>query len=393
MKKVYDLLIIGSGAASLGILKGVPNKISVAMITPRSHDDFTKDSQGDFAYRNAFGGWLDIWHGVSSYELFFEHFPNEHNAAFLFFNKMYHEDEKVFENLIKTGIYIPNKKINTNTLKSRIEEINCDLIIDTAEKIIDDGLDILVRTKSGYSVQAKKIILCAGAFGTMNLLCNSDLGEKKLSLSNHINGYLSLNSNVSNSMNNVYRGKQGHIKKVSLGIVSGKKYMTYMRPANFDFKNKLKLIRHKSIYSRNTNQIYKNVLMSTSPGLLIEALYNRYGYWYGGSANTYFQIEADGIYTYDNGNVDLNPAALKQFLDKLRGNDLFSGVIDETIVSGIHYFNSVSASREVGFITNQSDWDRKILLADTSYMKTIGATHHTFSVMAINALAIGKIYG
>ena len=393
MKKIYDLLIIGSGPASLGVLSSVPKNMSVAILTPSSHPEFTKDSQGDFAYRNAFGGGLDAWHGVSSFELFFDHFPCEHNAAFLFFNQMYRENEKVFENLIESGIYIPTKKISINNLKTKIQELNCDELIDTAIELIDNDINIFVKAKSGSIFCAKKIILCAGAFGTMNLLCNSDLGEKQLSLSNHINGYLSLNNSASNSMNKVYRGKQGHIKKVSRGIVLGKKYMTYMRPANFDFKNKLKLIRHKSIYSRNTNQIYKNVLMSTSPGLLIEALYNRYGYWYGDSANTYFQIEADGIYTYDKGNVNLNPEALKQFLDKLRSNDLFTGVIDETIVSGIHYFNSVSPSREVGFITNQSDWNRKILLADTSYMKTIGATHHTFSVMAINALAIGKIYG
>lgn len=393
MNKIYDLLIVGSGPASLGILKGLPNNISVAIITPSSHAQFSMDSQGDFAYRNGFGGGLDAWHGVSSYELFFEYFPNDHHAAFLFFNEMYHEDEKVFENLIQAGIYIPNQKINTNVLKARVEELNCDLIIDTAVKITDNGINISLESKSGLFLHAKKIILCAGAFGSMKLLCNSGLGNRKSSVSNHINGYFSLNSSVSNSTNIVYKGNHGHVKKVSRGMVFDKKFMTYMRPANFDFKNELKLIRHKSVYSRNTNQIYKNIIKSTSPGLLIEALYNRYGYWFGEAANGYFQIEAEGLYTFDDDHVNLNETRLKQILGKLKENDLFSGIIDETIVSGIHYFNSVSPVQNVGCITNPSDWNRKILLADTSYMKTIGATHHTFSVMAINTFAMRKIYG
>lgn len=392
MKKIYDLLIVGSGPASLGILMGVPSNLSVAMLTPNSHVEFSKDSQGDLAYRNAFGGGLDAWHGVSSYELFFEYFPNDYRFAFLFFNEMYHEEEKIFEDLIQSGIYIPSKKININVLKSRIEKLNCDLIIDHAKKIIDNGINVSIESKSGFFLHAKKIILCAGAFGTMNLLFNSGLGSPKSSVSNHINGYFSIKDNTSNSTNTVYRGNHGHVKKINRGMVHGKKYMTYLRPANFDFKDESKLIRHKSVYSRSTNQIYKNIIKSTSPGLLIEALYNRYGYWFGDKSNGYFQIEADGLYTFSNGRVNLNTTALRQVIDQLKCNDLFSGIIDQTIVSGIHYFNSVTPSQEVGSITNPGDWNKKILLADSSYMKTIGATHHTFSVMAINALALRRMY-
>jgi len=394
MTKLYDLIIIGSGPICAGILHGIPDNLSIAVITHGGYGGYEVDVNGDLTYANRFGGGLDEWHGVSSLALYKKHYPSDMALAKEFFSEIYMEREEICECIDESHIYIPNKKIDLHNLVELIESLNCDVIVGNVDS---------VNLESFYAeaiigdarFRAKKIILAAGAIGSMRLLSNSGLGTPNAYIGNHINGYCNFNVKPPEGALSIKRGKGGHAKPIVSGILSGHEYIQYHRPSLFDFRYKDMLIKNKSTYSRSKSEVYSKILRAMSPGLISEAIYNRYGYWIGGSnSNVYYQIESTNVYYYDHQKklilVDQNN--LKSFNHSLKSDFGFKQLCEETIVSGIHFYNSVNPVDGIGIIANKESWSNTILVADSSCLKSIGGAHHTFSIMAMGNLAARRIY-
>jgi hypothetical protein len=391
MSKIFDVLIIGSGPTAYGVLAGTNIAQAVGIVSHGKGDGYFKDTLGDHSHAFRFGGGLDSWHGVSSLQLFKTHFPKELLLSLDFFCETYGENSDSINHLLNDGIYIPSKKVSSKSLVNLIKKRNCDFVVDEVVSIESVGLLTKLVCKNTALI-AKKVIVCAGAIGTMELLVRSNLGTKKTSIGNHINGYCKYNVKTSRQDREVFRGVNGHIKKVETGSVNDKMFIIYPRPSTLDFRNSKNLEKYKSTYSRKEKEVYTRVLKSFSPGLLIEAVYNRYGYWLAGDfANNYFQIESEGVYELNDENkVEVNSNKLSKVIDDLRSDNRFADVTIDSIVSGIHFYNTLIPEDSVGKVSNQKDWRKSILIADSSVLTSIGGAHHTFSLMAMNYLVMSK---
>ena len=86
---------------------------------------------------------------------------------------------------------------------------------------------------------------------------------------------------------------------------------------------------------------------------------------------------------------------LNNFISDLKLNSQFSDISLETMVSGIHFYNSLSLlDNKIGttLTTDPKSIQKSILIADSSNIKSIGGSHHTFSIMALNNLAMRSLY-
>ncbi len=389
--KIFDVLIVGSGPTAFGALAGTGTNQSVAIVSHGKGDAYFKDSLGDNSHVFRFGGGLDSWHGVSSLELFKKHFPKDLKLATKFFCETYKESDVLVNHLLNDGIYIPSNKVSSKTLVDLIERRDCSFIVDEVIRVDRVGsLSKLVCRNT--KLMAKKVIVCAGAVGTMRLLVASNLATKRNSIGNHVNGYCRYNQKTSRQERKVFRGANGHVKIVLSGDIKGKNFIIYSRPSFFDFRNSNILEKYKSTYSRKEKEIYGLILKSFSPGLLVEAIYNRYGYWLGsGAANNYFQMESEGIYELsDENKLNVNSKNLNTFVDNLRSDERFADVTASSIVSGIHFYNTLVPDDSVGSVFKQNDWEKTVLIGDSSVLTSIGGAHHTFSIMAMNYLAMSK---
>lgn len=391
----FDILIIGSGPVALSCLYALPSNLKIAVVTDGLTEKYTLDSLGDKAFINSFGGGLDHWHGVISPELFLELEPNGLDFFKSYFERIYPIKRDHLNQINKKSIFIPNSKICTEHFKEEFnKKKNITLFVDKITSVKEkDNLVFAFSNTQTYS--AKKIIIAAGAVGTAKLIKQSLLGEVNSYIGNHLNAYSQYNIQINSDERVTKKTKLGHFKKVHTGNVKNQKYMTYVRPALLDFKNPKKLIKFKTIYSRSVQQIYSTILKSSSPGLLVEALYNRFGFWMApNNANRYFQIESNNIY-YMNENFDIfvDKKNMNEQVKLLKKMEPFSDLESDSVVSGIHYYNTIKeCDSSVGSLFETKNLDRKFLIADASILKSIGGSHHTFSIMALAANSLRKIY-
>ncbi len=388
----YDVVIIGGGATAYGALSGLGRNIRVAILTHAGvAADFVTDSESDKVCVHKFGGGLDDWHGVSSFDLFKKYFPDDIEFIKTYFCEQYSEKTDVANSLELNGLYIPNKKINVSKFVNLITERNCDVIVDDVKNLTIECGGVAISCANTFVI-ADKVIICAGAIGTAKLLQSSGLAKKNNDIGNHLNGYCALNQKR-NPYESVRMTANGHIKFVEKGQINGKSFLIYSRPSVFDLKNPQKLSKYKTTYSRQAVDIYGKIIKSKSLGLIVEALYNRYGYWFGNSnSNRYFQIETEGLYQHVDNSIILNKKKFNELLALLRGLPQFVDIAENLSVSGIHFYNTLTRGDMVGTTYDKNEWTKPILIGDSSAMKSIGAAHHTFALMAINAFALRSIY-
>ena len=390
---IYDLIIIGTGPIALGCITSIPDNLKVAVITHKNDNGYKFDSFGDKTYSERYGGGLDSWHSVLSSKLFLEYFPDKLNFYKSFFNFFYPQKNVDNKNFRPEKIFVPKKRISTTTLDKLVsQKRNIELIFDEI-LIIDESRNIILKSKEKKYL-TKKVILAAGAIGTGKILNKSYLANLNGYIGNHINAYGAFNIPVDKDFIQPKYSKHGHFKNIELGSIKNHDYMSYLRPSLFDFKDPSQLGKFKTIYTRTKKEIYSTIIKSLSPGLLIEAFYNRYGLWFfANKANSYVQIEVSDVYQLDeNFNVMVDKSKLNFFINEITKNSKFKDFSLDTLVSGVHFYSTVEKNNNIGNCCYDSDWDNRILVADSANIAKIGGAHHTFSTMAMASLAVHEIY-
>jgi len=391
----FDIIIVGTGPTALGFLSNFPKNLKVGIISHRLTSNYILDSNKDYAYINSFGGGLNSWHGASSSELAKKlNYPkkNIHN----FFCKSYDEDAYISDDFINSNVvYVPRKKIDLSFFMAQIERINCNIIVDNVLSIKKIKNTIAVKCQFSSHI-ASRVILCAGAIGTANILKNSNYASMNKYIGNHICGYAQIQSKAYQLK--IKSLKNGFLNPYSTGKFSKLNFSQFSRPCYFDFKYKEIISKYKTTYSKDKKSIYNSIIKSFSPGLAMEALYNRYGFYIGSPpVNTYFQLETKNIYFINKNNILVDKKNLSNLLKNLSRKDDFKDADISNVVSGIHYFNTVSAIDSsittVDNFMNKSRKDDLIIIGDSSTLDSIGGTHHTFSIMAANNFIAQYLYG
>jgi hypothetical protein len=157
------------------------------------------------------------------------------------------------------------------------------------------------------------------------------------------------------------------------------------RPARFDYRWLDHGIEQRAVYGLPTNSAIVRLLKTTSPGLVAEGLFNKFGLFPNSSVlSVYAQVVVDDALHFPGEDAPLNPvdnnaaqAVARLSLSwpallKTRRPDLF--------LRGIHLHHSIDldALNAAGLASDEST----VRVVDASAISRIGPEHHSFYTMA-----------
>lgn len=159
-----------------------------------------------------------------------------------------------------------------------------------------------------------------------------------------------------------------------------------LRPARFRFRELDFGIEQRAVFGMPTGGAIAKIMKRMSPGLLSEALYNRFGIFsHAGLYSVYAQIRVLDAYTWSDGAtpIQIDPESVQAAARTARDLQPFNGLTPskrmDIYIPGIHLHHSVDADElaRAGVGTSGSP----IRIVDPSVVVDIGAEHHSFKVM------------
>ena len=159
-----------------------------------------------------------------------------------------------------------------------------------------------------------------------------------------------------------------------------------LRPAAFAFRRLDHGIEQRAVFGLPTGNAVAKITRRMSPGLLVEAFYNRFGF-FGGTRmhSVYAQTPAIDAYELGSGDTLLRPVAgrIRSATDAARAAQPFANLRmsqrPELAIPGIHLHHTLDlkALAEAGINTP----DSPVQVVDASMLTNIGPDHHSFKMM------------
>jgi hypothetical protein len=382
-----DDLIIGSGLAGLGVMLGLAqSRRSVGvLVDERSVIRHYPETQTP-AQHLGHGGLGEYWHGVIPLNLRYR--PK-------------HFDEAAWENLLdrfypdaplrtRKGLFVPKAPIRAadqfDMLLARQDATRVD---GHAIGIAANANSTVVTLEDGRTIEAGRCWLAAGAIGTAKLLMASGLIARiPRAVSDHVIGYA---GHVQRSAETKFYFED--FARISGGTVMPSRFdesgnfLFTLRPARFDFAARDSGIAKRAVFGQPARRAVVGVARSLSPGLVSEALFNKFGLFRSSRQySVYFQsaikvalmLDVDGQLTRPKG-FGVEPTVERGIrqcpfpnLDPTRLTDLF--------IPGIHLHGTISAEEERQF--DDGSPNAAIQLVDAATLRAIGPEHHSFAMMA-----------
>ena len=161
-----------------------------------------------------------------------------------------------------------------------------------------------------------------------------------------------------------------------------------LRPAAFAFRRLDHGIEQRAVFGLPTGNALAKITRRMSPGLLVEAFYNRFGLF--GSTrmhSVYAQTPAMDAYELGSGEPLLRPSgdAIRRATDAARAAQPYANLRmsqrPELAIPGIHLHHSLDlkALAQAGINTP----DSPVQVVDASVLTNIGPDHHSFKMMLL----------
>lgn len=384
----FQDLIVGSGLSALGVALGLEGGGSVGVICGSGSAGFRyydHPSRTPCSFAGD-GGLGNHWHGVIPLGLRGQTPPVDSGAIAKLLEYFY--PRLPIDRLLGTpSLFVPWRPIRPRLEFARLirSGANITLVqgVDALSFDVSSGI-VSVRTTGG-ALRARRLWLAAGVLGTPRLIAGflgHDLSRE--TISDHVFCYVGQTVGL----------EPPKVSRMREGVVFPARYsddgsiLYTVRPAFFDFRRVDAGLEKRAVFGLATEAAVSRMFRIRSPGLVMEAIYNRFGGFSRSSTyNIYAQVEAPDAYNNPvAGSAGPSPRMdeIAPRMRRAREQQPFDGVVmstqEESFLPGIHLHHSLdsSAVRRSGLDSPTSP----VRIVDASTVQGIGAEHHSFKIMA-----------
>lgn len=387
----FDDLVIGSGLAALGAVLGLlsqPGRRVGVLSGPADNRFLYYDDRSTVpcAFLGP-GGLGSHWHGVIPMG-WRNNFAKSGDEAFREMFCRFYPHAQLDGRLGRPGLFVPWRPVRpAHELEALARARGSDRLTLIAEPAVDlrfDELGVTVVAATGRH-HARRTWVAAGALQTPALLGRSIAPRAPRGLvSDHVFCYVGqvdgqTRPRVEHTRDGVFF--PAHYDRASTALYT-------LRPATFGFRRLDYGIEQRAMFGLPTGSAVAKIARRMSPGLLVEAFYNRFGL-FGGTAmhSVYAQVAVSEAYILDadspsrplQARVDRIRFATESARDRQPFADLRRSRQPDTILPGIHLHHSVDlgALTQAGINTP----DSPVQVVDGSVLTDIGPDHHAFKMM------------
>lgn len=390
----FDDIVIGSGLAALGAVIGLERSRRVLVLGgPREGQFSHYDARNTVpsAYLGD-GGLGNDWHGVIPTGLNrpFDGCPGGDFAAL--FRRFYPRTDAQ-PKLGQPWLFVPWRPIRPRAEFERLRRSRGDRLVLLPElasrfRLVPEGVE--VQTASG-SHRSRRLWVAAGALHTPALLERSlGAGLARGLASDHVGCYVGLAEGL--AAPRIDRSLDGAFFQAWLGSHPDALYT--LRPARFAFRSLDHGIEMRTVFGLPTGSAIAKITRRLSPGLLVEAFYNRFGMFPGAPRHSvYAQVLVRDAYRLEGTSLQPQASAIRHATDAARAHAPFPSVRlsqrPELTIPGIHLHHTVdldALSREgVGQVGHP------VSVVDASILSEIGPEHHSFKMMLAAAMSAESV--
>lgn len=388
----YDHIVIGSGLSALATTLGLIERGQRVLVIAGSDRGFRRypGSNVPAAYGGR-GGLGEYWHGVIPLSL--HHRPaGADDASWRGLADHFYPGVSLGARLGRQEYFVPRRPIRPAyhfadlASRGKVELVDGD--VQTVEPRNGEGQLQAVETTSGHH-SARHLWLCAGALETPAILARSGLiaGGPRF-VSDHVIGYagqISAGPETDLLAAGVQRTADGVF--FPFRFADGNDHFFTVRPARFDFATLDAGISKRAVFGLPTNRIVSGLAGNMSPGLISEALFNKFGLFpRAAKYSVYFQTAAPEAYVlYETGVLEpATTGAVTRAIMAACADVPFPGIEptrqSALYIPGIHLHGSLTPDESERFGRGRDM--RNIHLVDAASLRDIGPEHHSFVMMA-----------
>ena len=231
--------------------------------------------------------------------------------------------------------------------------------------------------------RAQRVWVAAGALHTPGLLAPLCPQASRPTVSDHAFVYI---GQVDGMRHAAPRRTAGGVVHAAAYDAAGTALYS-LRPARFAYRQLDHGIEQRVVFGMPTGSAIRKIARRLSPGLLSEALYNRFGWWPDArTQSVYAQVRVPDAYEFDPGRSALvpRPAAIRRATDAARAAQPYTGLRPsqrpDIHLPGIHLHGTLdrAALQRAGIDLD----DSPLRVVDAAALADIGADHHSFRMMA-----------
>jgi hypothetical protein len=396
----FDDLVVGSGLAALGAVMGLLSSPLISRPSGRERriGVLCGPSSNEFFYYNASrtvpcaflgdGGLGSHWHGVIPTG-WRHNFGGTDDASFAALFGQFYPQAVSRLKLGEPGFFVPWRAIRPAAELQKLANLHTDgrltLIREAALDLNFNERGVSVSSSSGAR-SASRVWVAAGALHTPALLAKSLAPRAPRTLvSDHAFCYIGQVDGQ--AAPRIVRTGDGLLYPARYDVDNTALYT--LRPAAFAFRRLDHGIEQRAVFGLPTGNAVAKITRRMSPGLLVEAFYNRFGF-FGGTRmhSVYAQTPAIDAYELCLAGADgalLRPVdgRIRSATDAARAAQPFANLRmsqrPELAIPGIHLHHTLDlkALAEAGINTP----DSPVQVVDASVLTNIGPDHHSFKMM------------
>jgi hypothetical protein len=387
---VYDDIIVGSGLTAVAAAAGLGTARRVLVLAGQrtGRVEYYDQTHGVPSAFLGFGGLGNYWHGVIPTAMAAPFTKDLHEDLKLLFGYFYPGTD-IASRLSEAWMFVPRHPIRpSREWKRQVQASRGNLELCYEDAASFDTSDGLVSVRTATAVyQSRRLWIGAGTLGTPKLL-QASLGKSvsRGSVSDHVICYCgqldrAVHRHIAAPRPKI--GKSGVWMQTNIG--PSPHAMLMLRPARSDYRRLDHGFEQRQAFGLRTGSALSKIARAGSPGLIAEALFNKFGLFAGAKMQSvYAQVRVDAAYDIDASTNSLKPN-LKNITNAIAKveqpwPELTATKRPELFLPGIHLHNSVDAEvlNTCGIGNNNS----AIQIIDPSIIQNIGPEHHSFYAMA-----------
>ncbi|MGY3616584.1 hypothetical protein [Bradyrhizobium sp. USDA 10063] len=386
---VYDDIIVGSGLAALGTAIGLPpsRKVLVLGGPEKAELEFYGDQKSVPCSYPGFGGLGNFWHGVIPTAIGAP-YARESRSEIVELFQYFYPRTSIQEKIGQPWLFVPRRPVRPRRGWARLSRERGDNLrfLPLAADRFDMGSGGPTVFAAAETFKSRRLWIAAGVVNSPQILARSISPDlRRAFISDHIICYAG----------QLHQHTRDHsppqVERASDGFWLGFEFsedgnaLLTRRPARFDYRVLDHGIEQRAVYGLPTSSAIVRLLKTTSPGLVAEGLFNKFGLFPNSPVSSvYAQVLVDDALHFPGKDAPLSPvdnnAALAVARLSLPWRELVKTRRPDMFLRGIHLHHSIDldALNASGLASDEST----VRVVDASAISRIGPEHHSFYTMA-----------